>query len=641
LAAIRIQSVFRGWWVRDSIKVLQSSQWHAQDHYDLAATIIQAQWRCFSTEMRFLRMYRDILIIQSVVRGWITRKIVNSLMKQKNELYSNRLRSQHTYRRRLAHKKSPPDVQNINERTQFQPTSSQQRNSYGLNNSTRERKENQQNTKGFGSKIGADAVNQRRQAKEAERQARFEEDRRRQEKEAAQADEVKAMQRRMGVRSPGGKIPSGNQSIHRTSEPARTTGREARQVGMKPSGPFDDSDRETEVQSNRSSSSHLFKGWRDKERSNNLERKSVGSNNLLRIKEIENQEKSHRQSNYESQRLSDTSTRVTESRAVEISETSAPIQKQNGGVAHRLTVSRSPRTSGISIQDVMRSQRSNSEQSRINNMHGTFSRVGLMAKFDDDIQTQKKESSVMQESRRERTSLASSQAKSFGSTTSHIETERRDVNAKVIEAQEKPFGIQSNLEKVVPSRTDKAEQASKQRRSFGNVKNMLDRFNMKPTNSTIPSRIDRKLFAQDDKKQAKPFAKTNQMSKNFLTSGSEQSDEKQRRLMKAFGLDTSNDTSNDSDDDSDSFDIKEEALPVIPPISRGARIATKSSRVSSHTLLPDHAHQASVMQQNPQIVTTFQSNKPEQRFQSEQNRINEMHEIFSRVGLMKRATKSR
>ncbi|KAG7364615.1 IQ calmodulin-binding motif-containing protein [Nitzschia inconspicua] len=118
LAAIRIQAIFRGWWVRDCLAVdnycatmiqkiyrgwlavdasitklysivrIQSflrgclvrkrlgSSSSERQVYNIAATMIQAQWRSFSCEMKFLRTYEDILLIQSVARGWITRRLI-------------------------------------------------------------------------------------------------------------------------------------------------------------------------------------------------------------------------------------------------------------------------------------------------------------------------------------------------------------------------------------------------------------------------------------------------------------------------------------------------------------------------------------------------------------------------------------
>lgn len=51
---------------------------------NLAATIIQSQWRCFLCEMAFLRDYEDILLVQSVARGWVTRHVVKSWLRDNN-----------------------------------------------------------------------------------------------------------------------------------------------------------------------------------------------------------------------------------------------------------------------------------------------------------------------------------------------------------------------------------------------------------------------------------------------------------------------------------------------------------------------------------------------------------------------------
>ena len=129
LYATRIQSAFRGWWVRDflaidhycatniqrifrgfvcrsnfqfdlfCIEIVQSAvrRWLARREFAArattmtstmeneellrvqiapaaAATAIQAQWRCYSSELNFLIICARIILIQSVVRGWITRK---------------------------------------------------------------------------------------------------------------------------------------------------------------------------------------------------------------------------------------------------------------------------------------------------------------------------------------------------------------------------------------------------------------------------------------------------------------------------------------------------------------------------------------------------------------------------------------
>ena len=74
---VRIQAFARGSLVRKRMKlhILENNV------YDAAAIMIQTQWRSFWCEMNFLRAYEDILVVQSIVRGWITRKFVRSWLK--------------------------------------------------------------------------------------------------------------------------------------------------------------------------------------------------------------------------------------------------------------------------------------------------------------------------------------------------------------------------------------------------------------------------------------------------------------------------------------------------------------------------------------------------------------------------------
>jgi hypothetical protein len=78
-----IQAVFRGHSVR---KRLQESGGR-----DVAAVIIQTQWRGYACEMTFLRIYEDIIFAQKVVRGWITRKLLSAWLKEHNVSVSSHL----------------------------------------------------------------------------------------------------------------------------------------------------------------------------------------------------------------------------------------------------------------------------------------------------------------------------------------------------------------------------------------------------------------------------------------------------------------------------------------------------------------------------------------------------------------------
>lgn len=79
---VAIQSAFRGYEVRK--RMFDDS--HVPPNYiqHVAATIIQTQWRCFRCEMAFLRAYEDILLVQSVARGWVTRRLVRSWLRSHN-----------------------------------------------------------------------------------------------------------------------------------------------------------------------------------------------------------------------------------------------------------------------------------------------------------------------------------------------------------------------------------------------------------------------------------------------------------------------------------------------------------------------------------------------------------------------------
>jgi hypothetical protein len=107
---VRIQSITRGFLVR---KRLNPRMINESDLYEMAATKIQAQWRSFACEMRFLRTYEDILVVQSLVRGWITRRLLRSWLKAHKMSASSRLQRQ----RRAASR----STQHANVRSERQP----------------------------------------------------------------------------------------------------------------------------------------------------------------------------------------------------------------------------------------------------------------------------------------------------------------------------------------------------------------------------------------------------------------------------------------------------------------------------------------------------------------------------------------
>ena len=54
----------------------QDSMSGCSPEQNTAATKIQAQWRCYATEMDYVRKLDSILLVQSLARRWVTRKLV-------------------------------------------------------------------------------------------------------------------------------------------------------------------------------------------------------------------------------------------------------------------------------------------------------------------------------------------------------------------------------------------------------------------------------------------------------------------------------------------------------------------------------------------------------------------------------------
>ena len=81
---VRIQRFLRGYFAQKR-RVLHDAE---REYEEIAATIIQAQWRSFSCEMKFLRFYEDLLIVQSVARGWITRRLIRLWLMAHNQKVS-------------------------------------------------------------------------------------------------------------------------------------------------------------------------------------------------------------------------------------------------------------------------------------------------------------------------------------------------------------------------------------------------------------------------------------------------------------------------------------------------------------------------------------------------------------------------
>ena len=62
-----IQAIYRGYRVRSEL-----SQYVVEGQEEVAATLIQTQWRSYDAQMNYINTLADILIVQSVVRRWLT-----------------------------------------------------------------------------------------------------------------------------------------------------------------------------------------------------------------------------------------------------------------------------------------------------------------------------------------------------------------------------------------------------------------------------------------------------------------------------------------------------------------------------------------------------------------------------------------
>jgi len=69
---VRIQAFVRGSLARRRM----GFDFFEESVHDAAAIMIQTQWRSFLCEMNYLRAYEDILVVQSVARGWMARRRV-------------------------------------------------------------------------------------------------------------------------------------------------------------------------------------------------------------------------------------------------------------------------------------------------------------------------------------------------------------------------------------------------------------------------------------------------------------------------------------------------------------------------------------------------------------------------------------
>ncbi len=61
-----IQAIYRGYIVRSNLSR------YVNEGQEVAATLIQTQWRSYDAQMNYINTLADILIVQSVARRWLT-----------------------------------------------------------------------------------------------------------------------------------------------------------------------------------------------------------------------------------------------------------------------------------------------------------------------------------------------------------------------------------------------------------------------------------------------------------------------------------------------------------------------------------------------------------------------------------------
>ena len=91
-----VQSVVRGFLVRSGLGIesRKNAGNVARTVNDIAASKIQAQWRSYTCEMAYLRTYEDIVMVQTLARGWITRRLLRAWLKAHNmRPHGNRMKS--------------------------------------------------------------------------------------------------------------------------------------------------------------------------------------------------------------------------------------------------------------------------------------------------------------------------------------------------------------------------------------------------------------------------------------------------------------------------------------------------------------------------------------------------------------------
>jgi hypothetical protein len=713
LAAIRIQSIFRGWWARDCtqvdhycasiiqknfrayrcrnlflydlyrVVVVQSvvrgclarkSLGNSQEDLEIrrvlgfASTMIQSRWRSFAAEMRFLRTYRDILIVQSVVRGWIVRRRMRSRSKTldcrgsipSSSNYGSRLRlaqqqktsSQKSYLPAQSnhswHGQSSPQQEGkslVNETTTAKGVRSSTKDFWCTKSQSDDSRHTQplpqqETTRGMqgqidqeGKEIAAKSnIDKRREAKELQRQAVLEEENRRKEREASQAAELRRMQQRVGVKTQASpqmeqrsSAPSAMEEtntqkrhgvwgseLHRSSQSNdMADAAEVQRIGTSDSF---DSDRETEIQSNRSTTSRLLDGWGNRERSNSLDRKSFGDKTFERIREIESQGSARL--SVIGGRNSFGDSKDAEERTDE-SEHQAP-EKQRC-IARSLKNSPRPVNSKPSIQQVLRAKRSDKENLRINQMHAMFVRAGLMQHIEhvEDAPVEETFQNPANSARPKQENLKKVEQKEnvFTSVKDTQQIFSASTSSSILKTERKLF---SEDEATASSRANGRLSAT-----AGNYRASYPL----PRKEISKVGYGHSATSGNQRFSYPPRANTTMQRSTGIDSESENGPgiERSKRLMQSLGLDTSY----ASEASTDVSDIEDERIdPAMIP----------TSSTFANMLEPKREATANIQYIPRKLTSEIHIQMKAKRDEGDQLHIDQVHEIFQRVGLMHRHT---
>jgi myosin heavy subunit len=294
-----IQAAFRGYFVRKRMGPQRSRILSP----DKAATIIQSQWRSFSSEMNFLRSYEDVLVVQSIARGWITRRLIRSWLKAHNIQTSSRLLGQPTHLQRSS-SYSYDLPRSFSNHTEFirnrlpvsgrpphaeEPAGNQKVGGAAADSTeSTAPTENSSHQDGVTSRAARTFIESRRREKELAKKAILEEEKRRESEAAAHAFEMKERRRRMGKKAQ--ERNSFDEEFDRRKSTVHTNSAESQpnksgavvqreQKDPQPAGERMNSKLKSnspmQVSSRTPGASRVLAGWRDRGKSNSFDQQNL------------------------------------------------------------------------------------------------------------------------------------------------------------------------------------------------------------------------------------------------------------------------------------------------------------------------------------------------------------------------------